>query len=380
MQMIDWLQQHFNTVPVTSVLAKRAIRHLKKREKGKLFSDDLSQMRAAEGRWYEGLIYELVLTISEKTEFIAGVVRKGADAPFPPPDVILGQNGLFYSNRGDLQIRGNGQDLAEIDLLIMDHKGQIAFAEVVTSPSDLKTLEEEVAYKKRLLGYLYGQVHVPFILFSSVDISRTSVIRRVVSQPDSILIVTNTCTDIKALMRSSDIRGKPRKAIRHPKLIPLDSAMQRRAFDYKALHDLRREKVITTLRRTNGNVVHKPDEIPPIVKKILVGALYPSAYRELAGSDGLLIRDHRYSAEELAGEFSKLILAVNLPGYDPLMYFRMPDKQEYLKLVPKNTGGWRVESKRTPRMRGFFLWLESVGPSVDPEVTRGFLRLTGNNR
>jgi hypothetical protein len=380
MQMIDWLHEHFNTVPITPVLAKRAIRHLKKREKGKLFSEDLSQMRAAEGRWYEGLIYELVLTISEKTEFISGVVRKGADAPFPPPEVVLGQNGLFYSNRGDLQIRGNGQDLAEIDLLIMDHKGQIAFAEVVTSPSDLKTLEDEVAYKKRLLGYLYGQVHVPFILFSSVDISRTTVIRRVVSQPDSTLIVTSTCTDIKTMLRSSDIRGKPRKPIRHPKLMPLESALQRRAFDYKALHDLRREKVVANVRKLRGNAVHKPDEIPPIVKKILLGALYPSAYRELAGADGILIKDRRYSAEELGREFSKLILAVNLPGYDPLMYFRIPDRQEYLKLVPKKTGGWRIDSKRTPRMRGFFLWLESVQPSVDAGLTRGFMRLNGNGR
>jgi hypothetical protein len=373
--MINWLDVHFSDYKPTKGLVRRAVRHLKKSEKKQLFSKDISQMRGAEGRWYESLIYEMVIDIAGKSDLIAHIVRKGADAPFPPPDIVPGDNGLFYSNRGDIKICGNGQDIAEVDLLLVDSTGAVAFAEIVTSPADLKGLEQEVHYKKRLLGYIYGQVSVPFLLFSSVDISRSSIIQRLVKEPDSVLIVTRSCEDLKGLMRSSDTRGVPRKPVQHAKFISLDAIQPPRKFDYKQLHDMRRDRVLQLLMAGGGRKeVERPDEIPPIVKKILFGALYKDGIRTFCGDEGLMIRDHHHSCEDVMKKFSKVILAVDIPGFEPVIYLRVRNKKEYLKMVPRKIGGYRVESKRSPRMKGFFWWLESIEPTLGARVMERYTK------
>jgi len=55
-------------------------------------------------------------------------------------------------------------------MLLVDSDNHIAFAEVVTSPADLKEFEQEIEFKKKLLGYLYNQKTTPFLLVSSFDL------------------------------------------------------------------------------------------------------------------------------------------------------------------------------------------------------------------
>lgn len=376
MDMIDWLRGHFPGTRPSKEMVQKAVRHLKKKEKNFLFSHDPAHMRAAEGRWYESLIYEILLDISIQSNLIRGIVRKGADAPFPPVEVASGQNGLFYSNRGDINIRGNGQDIAEVDLLLVSSSGSIAFAEIVTSPADLKGLEDEIHYKKRLLGYLFGQVHVPFLLFSSVDISRSTIIQRLIREPDSVLIVTGTCEEMRANLKMRDIRGIPRKPIRHPKLMDLSEVRPIRTFDYKHLHDLRRNKVLQTMMQ-DGRLpsLSDRDEIPPLVKKIILGALYSSGIRAFVRESRFSMKGHDYSYDELVKNFSKVILAVDLPEYEPMLYFRLRNKKEYLKVVPIKTGGFRIESRRSRRMKGFFLWLEDTAPTLGAAITSRYIEL-----
>jgi len=367
--MLHWLNNNFNSVLPTKPLARKAVRHLKKKEKKQLFSPEISEMRAAEGRWYESLIYEVVLELAKDNQIIKWVIRKGADAPFPPIDVVLGQNGFYYSNRGDINIRGNGQDIAEVDLLIVDSDDQVCFCEVVTSASDLKELEEEVHYKKRLLGYLFGQAIVPFILFSSVDISRSSIMKRLVKETESVLIVTKSCEELKSFLKSSATKGVPRKPIRHSKHLSLEHLQPRRPFDYKKVHDLRRDRVIEKMMAGKDlNELGSRDEIPPITKKVLFGALQPSGINALMKDRDVVIKDKKYTPEKVMKDFSKVIIAVDLPSFEPVIYVRLCNRKEYLKVVPKKSGGFRVESKRTPRMTGFFLWLESMKPSVEASL------------
>lgn len=375
MKMIDWLSTHFPRAPFTTARAKKAIRHLKKKEKKQLFSHDISQMRSAEGRWYESLIYECMLDVSLQTDLVTGIVRKGADAPYPPVEVRSGQNGLYYSNRGDINIRGNGQDIAEVDLLLQSSSGSVAFAEIVTSVADLKDLEEEIQYKKTLLGYMFGQVHVPFILFSSVDVSRSSIIRRLVKEPDSVLIVTGLDGNVKDLIKLRETRGIPRKPVRHPKLIGLEEVRTQRLFDYRALHELRRAKLLGLLKSGEplppGNT---RDEIPPLVKKVLFGALYPSGIKAFLRETGFSIKEHQYQLRDFLQEFSKVVIAVDLPDYEPVLYFRLRNKKEYLKIIPTKQGTFRVESRRSQRMKGFFLWLEDIEPSVGSDITSRYVQ------
>ena len=374
MDFLKWLNASFPRKKPEKAVARRAIRHLKKIEKNQLFSEELSQMRAAEGRWYESLIYEVLLELSLKSDKIKYVVRKGADAPFPPPvDIKLGQNGLFYSNRGDINVRGNGQDIAEFDILFVDHYNRICFAEIVTSASDLKDMEAEVKYKKKLLGYLYGQAIVPFVLFSSVDISRSSIMRRLMRETESTLIVTRECEELKRDLSSNSIRGVPRKPINHPKLIGIEKVCVKRPFAYKKMHDLRRDKILGFMMAKKGRDEMKvPDEIPPVAKKSLLGVLYPSGVKALMNNRTFTMSGKKYVYDDMKKEFSKVILAIDIPEYEAVIYLRARKKNEYLKIVRKKSGELKVESKRTPQMTGFYLWLEDLKPSLGANVAKSY--------
>jgi len=373
--MITWLDKNFSSLQPTRAIIMRALRHLRPADRKKLFSEDIPEMRTAEGRWFEAIVYEMILDLSLQTNLILSVVARGADGPARVRRAQLGQNGLFYSNIGDIKVRGNGQDLAEVDLMLVDHTGALTFGEIITSPADLKEFEEEIHYKKQLLGYLYGQPTVPFLLISSVDISRTAVVRRLLKEPDNILLTTASCEDLKTLIRPRDLKRSPPRKIRHEKLISISDIAPRRPFDYKQLHDERMQSIINSVTSDRGiEELRAPDEIPPIVKKVLFGGLYPSAVRMLDSRYPIRIKGKTYDPDAIQKQFSKVVLAVNLPEYKPIIYLRRRNKKEYLKMVPNNrSGGFKFESRRTPHMAGFFLWLESVRPSLGAELTRELL-------
>lgn len=375
LEMIEWLRKNFNTIAPTHALALKATRHLRKSEKKYLFSEDISLMRTAEGRWYEGLMYEMMILAASRCDLVKGVIRKGADAPYTRHKISQNQNGTFYSNYGDIKVRGNGQDLAEVDLVLVDQQNTVAFAEIITSPTDLKDFEQEIVFKKRLIGYLYGQPIVPFILISSVDISRNAIVQRIMSEPDSVLIVTSSCEEIKKTLNPREIRYRPRKPIAHPKLIPLGDVRPKRPFDYRELHDQRRERMIKLMDEgAPCEALTAPDDVPPIVKKIVFGALHPPAIESLFQSTTVTIKGEPITYEEVMKRFTKVIFAVNLPECRPILYFRMRNKKEYYKMVPAKAGGFKYESRRTPHMAGFFLWLESTQPSLGTRKTRILLK------
>ncbi|WP_332450407.1 hypothetical protein [Methanoculleus sp.] len=374
LQMTTWLDKNFSSLQPTRAIIMRALRHLRPADRKKLFSEDLPEMRTAEGRWFEAIVYEMILDLSLQTDLIRSVVARGADGPSRVRRAQLGQNGLFYSNIGDIKVRGNGQDLAEVDMVLVDHTGALTFGEIITSPADLKEFEAEIHYKKQLFGYLYGQPTVPFLLISSVDISRTAVVRRLLKEPDNVLLTTPTCEDLKALIRPRDLKQSSPRQIRHEKLISIADIPPRRPFDYKKLHDERLQSIIAAVTSSRGlRELGTPDEIPPIVKKVLFGGLYPSAIRMLDARYPIRIKGKTYDPETIQKQFSKVILAVNIPEYRPIIYLRTRSKKEYLKMVPNRTGGFKFESRRTPHMAGFFLWLESVQPSLGAELTRALL-------
>ncbi|WP_245618995.1 hypothetical protein [Methanogenium cariaci] len=313
-------------------------------------------MRAAEGRWYESLMYEMLLEFSRRSNNIQHIVRKGADAPLPFDSCkIWPERPVFLQPGGDINIRGNGQDIAEVDMLFVGGgDGKVGFAEVVTSGTELKELREEVHYKKKLLGYLYGQITVPFVLFSSVDISRSSVVKRLMRETESVLIVTKSCETLKHLLTSSATRGIPRKPLKHAKLIDVADLQPRRPFDYKQIHDYRRDRILSEINAGRPKEeFNERDELPPLAKKLLLGALHESGSQEIWKGKKLVIKGVPYDQEKITKDFSKIIIALDIPEFEPVIYLRSRNKKEYLKVVVRKSGGFRVESKRTPQMTGF---------------------------
>jgi hypothetical protein len=110
------------------------------------------------------------------------------------------------------------------------------------------------------------------------------------------------------------------------------------------------------------------DEIPPVAKKLLFGVLYPSGVKALMYNRTFTMSGKKYTYENLKNDFSKVVLAVDIPEYEPVIYLRSKKKSEYLKIVKKKSGELKVESKRTPQMTGFYLWLEDLKPTLGAKV------------
>ena len=367
--MIPWLKSNFKNFKPTAAIAINATRHMNKIERRRIFSEDIEPMRTAEGRWFESIVYEMFLDISQKQPQIKYLARKGADAPNAYQPVNLGQNGIFYSRSGDITVRGNGQDLAEFDLLLVDSHDRVVFGEVVTSPSDLKEFEQEIAFKKKLLGYLYNQKHVPFLLISSIDISNYSVVKRLAKDPDNAIIHTSSCEQIKSLVKHYRSRILYNNPDNHTKLIRATEIPVKRPFDYKKYHEEMKTHIFTEISRTSGvKNLNPTNETESLVKKVLYGALYPQAVKAVCDGYGFSVKSKRIEYKEFWQYFSKAIIATDLPGYELIIYLRSKQKKEYLKMVQVKDGHFRFERPTPPKV-GFFLWLEVLQPTLGVGVT-----------
>jgi hypothetical protein len=372
--MIPWLKANFKNFRPSAAIALNATRHMNTLERKKLFSPDIEPMRTAEGRWFEAIVYEMFLDISQKTDRIKYIARKGADAPKAGAQARLGQNGVFYSKYGDITFRGNGQDLAEFDLVLVDSNNNVSFGEVVTSPADLKEFEIEIAFKKRLLGYLYNQEHVPFLLISSIDISNYSVVKRLSKDPDNAIIHTSSCEELKGLVKHYRPRILYTKPTNHPKLIRATDIPIKNPIDYRKCHDEYRARIFSGITRGQQKPGLAPvTETEAIVKKILYGALYPHAIKAVCEDYGLVVKGKRVPFAEFFQYYSKAIIAMDLPGYELIIYLRSRQKREFLKMIQTKDGHFRFE-RPTPSRVGFFLWIESLQPSLGTKISLDILK------
>jgi len=354
--------------------AQRAARHLSRMERAKLLSTDIDKMRTAEGRWYEAIIYETFIELASRNNGIQYLALKGADAPRRRRNARLGQNGIFYSRSGDITIRGNGQDLAEFDLLMIDGKDRVTFAEVLTSPSDLKEFEAEIEYKRNLLGYLFDQPEVPFLLVSSFNVANYSAGRRIIRSPNTHYFQTESCDAIKACIDIRQLTGKPGPdCTPNQRMVDATTLSFRRPFDYQKFHDWQRNWVFSNVsHEIDVKNAENPHETAPLVKKILYGGLYPSAVRRVCEDYEFSVRGEKVGFEDIREKYSKVILATDLPGYEPLIYLRSREKREYLKMVQDREGNFKFE-RNTPSRVGFFLWLESLAPTLGSRITSKIL-------
>lgn len=367
--MIPWLNSNFRHFKPTAAIAINATRHMNKIERKKLFSPDLEPMRTAEGRWFEAIVYEMFLDISKKSNTIKYLAMKGDDAPSRVEEVKIGQNGLFYSKYGDITIRGNGQDLAEFDMLLVDSGNHVAFAEVVTSPSDLKEFEVEIAYKKRLLGYLYGQKITPFLLVSSFDLSNYSVVKRLAKDKTNAIIHTSSCEQIKSLVKHYRPRIIYTLPENHPKLIRATDIPMKNSFDYKRYHDEVKNAIFTEIARKSGRINPEiTDTTGQIVKKVLYGGLFPQAIKSVCDMWGMTVKGKKITFEEFPKYYSKAIIATDLPGFELIIYLRSKQKKEYHKLIQMKDGHFKFERPTPPKV-GFFLWLETIQPTLGTKMT-----------
>lgn len=360
-----WMHEFRALLKPQAPHAIMAMRHISKSEVRRLFSPDPAVMRSTEGRWFELIIYEMFLDAARRTSRLSKMVYKAKDAPPERIPAKLGQNGLFYSRNGDITIRGNGQDLAEFDILFIDEWGRVGFGEAITSPADLKEFEVEIAYKKALLAYLFKQDETPFVLASTFDIRISSIGKRILTDPENAYILSPPCEDLKSFIRGRTMINLPRGQITHTKGIIANGIGLRSPFDYRAYHDAERDRIFSLIREKGK----KPQPVPlgggtgRLVKKVLYGSLFPSAVRHLCQRARFTVRGEQLDYPAIQKQFSKAILATDLPDFSLILYLRSRERPEYYKMVQDRFGNFKFE-RTTPPKVGFFLWLEALPPTL----------------
>jgi hypothetical protein len=193
-------------------------------------------------------------------------------------------------------------------------------------------------------------------------------------EPENALILAGPCEELKRMIEGHSVKHHVRKSPKNPKFFRADEVRARRPFDFKALHEERRQRLLQMVAdKVPKAEFAEPDDLPPIVRKILCGGLYPSAAKAVCASYPLTIRGKPIPCGDVPKLYSKVVLAVNLPDGDPIVYLRSRHRKEYLKMVRDKQGGFKFESARTPHMAGFFLWLETIQPTLGSQVAHEIL-------
>jgi hypothetical protein len=364
-----WIEENKKLFQPRKEHAVRAMRHLSKIERKNLSSEEISYMRSAEGRWFEMISYELFLDVASKSSAIKAVILKGADVRGKKEIPALGQDGFFYSRNGDITIRGNGQDLAEFDLLLIKSDDSLVFVEVVTSPSDLKDFMQEIYYKKQMIRYLFNQKAVTFILITSFPLTNYKGGRKVLGSQEHLSICTQACESFRSHISGTWNIATMKPYLPEGKTVRATSLPLAKPFTYKIFHDLEREWVFSHLPSADTlPIFPSPHKTATLVKKILFGRLYPSTIKRLCEKYRFTYKDKEYLHEEIMSQFSKVILAADLPDYTPIIYLRLRQKKEYYKMVYDGNGCFKYERKTPPKV-GFFVWLESLEPELGSGIT-----------
>jgi len=358
-------------------IAMRACRHLKKQVRMDLFSSKIWPRRNAEGHLYEALMYEELLCIAEENDLINKIIRTSYDVSRKQPKPKLGQNGFYYDPNGSIVIRGNGQDLAEIDIVLIDSNSNLIFIEVVISRKNLSEFEKEISFKKNLLKELTGQHNISFLIISSVDLSNLPSIRRHLRTPDNYYVCSTSVEKIKSMLNSTEVINYPRKKSNFSKLIDVEELNVNKSFNYKKVHDNLKDTLFQSIKRKEpyeGFRTQIGDD--PIVSKLVLGGLYPGAIRYISQEKELKLNRNRISTKEIMTYFSKVILAVNLPDLRPILYLKVRKrylqkkwKDTYLKLGPLTEDIFKFE-RNISSIVGFYLWLEDTNPILGKKITK----------
>src|SRR5215831_2738375 len=295
---------------------------------GQIFSYLSSQKEVERGRalgvLYEALVYECCCEIARRSEGSIRVVRKWADVPNQHREAPrLGQNGLFYNSKGDITLRGDGLDLAELDFLVFSRRGHVRFGEVVISRNNMDGLEDEIRYKKRVLDLLFGRDDSKGLLVAPIDLSSIKAAQSLVSSHTSDLVILPGLAE--AALTVAKIGSK--KTVPSPEndegLVLLRNALSQAHFDYRQIHEMERRRFLS---RASSNDVSLTTEKwgDPLLKHLILGRLDHQAVGHVLSNWTFSFPnvDPTFKREQFDQIFSEMTLALRLSGLRPTLYLK----------------------------------------------------------
>ncbi|MDO5844181.1 MAG: hypothetical protein Q4Q53_03425 [Methanocorpusculum sp.] len=140
---------------VTLAEIRKAVHHLPKTDRLVLYDENHINHRSAVGKFFEALVYEILLSEAEPSDKIESIAAKLTDAEFIPYDKYS-PDGLWYSRDGEIRFKRGKKVSSEVDLLLKTSDGTRIFGEVIVNPAGTKGFSTEVESKRNFLSELYG--------------------------------------------------------------------------------------------------------------------------------------------------------------------------------------------------------------------------------
>lgn len=366
-KLTEWLRNNLESWQPTSADVVNASRHFKEREKKRLFYGSHWDLRNALGKLYEYMIYEKILALAQDTDLIKYIARKGRDAAQRgAPKPRLASNGMIYNKRGEIYVRGNGQDLAEFDVLLVDSQDRILSIEAHATKVNLKDFVNECHYKRNLLEFLFGSRASNPIVVSFIDPQTTASFREVILQTGNPFVLTRPIEGPLLAMKLTSMEKKSNGQQDYRKLIMLNE-LRPREFNYRLLHDQEKNQLIGAAfqpMQSVENLVQKTRT--SIVKNVIVGILNESAVTHLLGTRQMVLTllEAPLSNAQFHHYFSRVLLVLSLPELRPTLYLRVRNRRNYLKLGPVALSTFKFERNIEAKYTEFFGWLDETNTYI----------------
>ncbi|MDD4127489.1 hypothetical protein L1994_03365 [Methanomicrobium antiquum] len=373
------ISELFGHIEPTDELINCSLRHLSKQSLKNLDSNNNSAKGIAQGKLFESVVYEQMLEILTKCDFVRAIVKKKDDAIIFSQKAVYGQNGLFYNGEGDIVLRGNGQDLGEFDMLFVDGAGQVCFCEIMSAipKGHIISLANEIKYKKRILSKILNQESVPFLLIIAEN-SKNKIIQwknLLLTEESDSFITFPSIEEIKSKINNNSESVPLNSLVFSEKAKELNLLNFGINFDYKEIHDECVKEIIKLCRSEDFNSVNFLDRIELIKKQVFIGIINPKDIETLLSIHNIVNYKNRLSASEIRNNHDKIILAMDIENELPIIYMKEKEKKSYLKMIFTKNNEFHFKNKKNQRNAGLFEWLQNMDNNISVEDSLNVISL-----
>lgn len=367
-ELIPWLRENLQGWRPTKEDVLHSTRHIDGLDK-LLASKQNWDIRQAVGSLYEYVVYDRLVESAQLSDLVKGIVKKGNDSlkSQEGPAARLGQNGFFYS-RGDVYLRGNGQDLAEFDALVISREGHILPIETIVTKINFSEVRDEAEYKKTLLNFLFQQSDTNFALVSPLDFGESSQMDSFISQNRNHFFQTGPVDEIIHNLSQAELRQQTESSQRG-KLISAKELVIRQ-FDYSRIHDEERKELLKDAIEGVSIDLQIAQARSSIVKNVFLGTLGKDALEYFL--DSFEVREKqlgRVTAQSFPRYFQRVVIGISMPKLRPILYLRQ-HRPSYAKFGPSTMARFEFERNIDWRNTRVFDWLETVQDSIDSNSMR----------
>lgn len=307
---------------------------------GKMMSDDESVSSNAKGIFLENYVYEYFKRSISNEDFIKFIIRKGKDAEAKEGKYSKRRkNGFAYSKKGLIFYRGNGQDLAEFDMLMLPEDKTIVLIEVTNSKLNLDGLTDEIKHKKSLIQSATGLA--PVVMFiSPLDLHEKHPVREFAAEENNIFVHLKELPDLTRELITEFSTMNTRSTVNN-KLAGLDAIPLNPEFSYDRLVKENEENVIQQIAAGKSAYFIKRGVKQNLVSNLFLFTLQVEKSKLLLDELTYFMRNDQISTETMRNCFSSIVVGLSLPYFRPTLYFKLKGRRHYLKFVPNGRDEFR---------------------------------------